>query len=257
MLPPRYVRLDPDRGGAEWVVWEGAAEEVTEVSRRFGSLRSWALDAATETLTGGRGPAWVVPALAAGPGASSEWVVRPFRRGGWARWLDDRYPGRGRRSRAVRQLHVTASARAAGVPTPAAVVAATYPDGVVYRADLATERVPGEPIADLLLRGDAETARAALERVGRFVRELAELGLDHPDLNAANLLCEGEGSGRLWVVDLDGAAMRPESPPGPRGERMFTRLVRSLRKWERRTDRRLGEEEVRALVHGFREATGS
>ena len=213
----------------------------------------------------GRGRVHVVPAPSGPWPADTRWVVRHYRRGGAvARLMGDRYlwsPS----PRPVREYRAIGAVEALGIPTPAAVGAATYPAGPFYRGDLVTEWVPGsrdlaavlfgaaqldgtwasggpggEPVP---VAGEAEGA-AALEAAGALVRCLHDRGVEHADLNLKNILiapgdpaADPRGAGaagrRAWIIDLDRARVRGRVSPAGR-RRMLDRFDRSLRKWEAR-----------------------
>jgi hypothetical protein len=136
---------------------------------------------------------------------------------------------------------------------------AIYPAGGFYRADLATVEVPGAiDLAEALWAErpeatDPSARLAALGAAGTLLRELADAGVAHPDLNAKNILvapADGPQSADhplvAYVLDLDGAAVGPALSWRRRREAQ-ARLERSLRKWERLTRRRLAHEEWAAL----------
>ncbi|MCE8004775.1 3-deoxy-D-manno-octulosonic acid kinase [Billgrantia ethanolica] len=154
-----------------------------------------------------------------------QWVLRPYRRGGLiARLSGSRYLWTGlERTRAFRELRLTAHLHAQGLPVPRPVAAAVTRDGPTYTAALITVRIPG---ASALAECLAEAEPALLERVGASVRRFHEAGLDHVDLNARNLLIDADG--RVWLIDLDRCRLRP---PGAWQEANLARLARSLVKF--------------------------
>jgi 3-deoxy-D-manno-octulosonic acid kinase len=174
--------------------------------------------------------------------------------------LGERFLRRGP-PRPLREALASEAARARGIPTPRVLAGIVYPAGLFYRADLVTRFVPdSRDLAAILFgegRADAEEAaepplRAdALRAAGELVVWLASAGIRHPDLNAKNfLVTPGEG-GRpaVEVLDLDRATVAASGSVDP--GRMGARLERSLRKFERRRDRFLGEVEWRALAQGL------
>lgn len=193
-------------------------------------------DAAAREADGvlhGRGPAPIVTT------PSGRWVVRRYQRGGRvaAPLLRDRYLRVGA-ARPLREAHASAEARRRGIPTPRVVAGAVYPAGAFYRADLVTEYVADAvDLARLLF----EQQRAPDERldvldaVGRLIARAAAAGIEHPDLNAKNVLVVPGGASPL-LLDLDRCRVHPEGERGD-AERMLGRLERSLRKHERRTGR--------------------
>ena len=163
----------------------------------------------------------------AAPGEPGEqWVLRPYRRGGlMARVNDSSYLWTGReRTRAFREMRLTAALYARGLPVPRPVAAAVWQHGLSYRAALITVRLAGaRALADCLAQAD----RALLERVGATIRRFHDAGLDHVDLNARNLLVAPDGA--IFLIDLDRCRLRP---PGRWQAGNLARLERSLQKFD-------------------------
>ncbi|TFH87584.1 3-deoxy-D-manno-octulosonic acid kinase [Billgrantia azerbaijanica] len=200
----------------------------------------WDADAAPQIGPGLFDPdAWrrkgLVVGEAPGRGASlfldagdAQWVLRPYRRGGMiARLSERRYLWTGdSRTRAFRELRLTATLHERGLPVPRPVAAGVTRHGPTYEAALLTVRIPGaRALAELLAAGEAD--EALLHRVGATIRRFHDAGLDHVDLNARNLLVDPVG--RVWLIDLDRCRLRR---PGRWHERNLARLARSLAKLE-------------------------
>lgn len=250
MIPPGYERRTA-RGATGWAV-AAAADWLAEVLASGGTLHSWAARQRDAEALHGRGAVYSVPAPAAGPEGRPRWAVRHYRRGGAiASLLDDRYL-RGGRTRPEIETRASVDARARGVPTPAVVAGAWYAAGAFYRADLATELIgDARSLADVLFSDPrSEVALAALAAAGRLAREAGARGLDHPDLNAMNVLVEAGPAPAAYVLDLDRARVH-EVPSASSGRAMFERLTRSLRKLGRASGTPLSSEEVDALRAGF------
>ncbi|MFG6158585.1 3-deoxy-D-manno-octulosonic acid kinase [Halomonas sp. 1390] len=160
-------------------------------------------------------------------GEGVEWVLRPYRRGGLiARLSETRYLWTGlERTRAFRELRLTAHLHHRGLPVPRPVAALVTRHGLTYAAALITVRLPGaRALAELIMRQQADDA--LLERVGATVRRFHDAGLDHVDLNARNLLIDPEG--RVWLIDLDRCRLRR---PGRWQAANLARLQRSFEKF--------------------------
>ncbi|HET9949431.1 MAG TPA: lipopolysaccharide kinase InaA family protein [Longimicrobiales bacterium] len=270
--PPGYARVAV--GGADALAWEPAAEWLEDLLARGERLHGWARAARVAERDGGRAAVPVVRAPARGPDGRERWAVRHYARGGAARALGDLYARLGS-ARPWRELGASHEARARGVPTPAVVAGAAYPAGPFYRADLATELVPGarslyailladgnargasrwhEPDrgAELELAPEPVAAEVALRLAGRLVRRLEEARVLHRDLNAHNvLIAGGEAGPEAWVVDLDRCAVL--SGAAPAAGRMRERLRRSLRKLGAARGRPFSAAEWEALRSGFEE----
>lgn len=238
------------------VAREDLLDALVQVLREQGSLFDWAATRGGARPLAGRGTAWAVtPPQGAVNGP--RWVVRHYRRGGAARWLDDRYLRLGH-FRPLAELEASALARSRGVRTPEVVALAVYPAALFYRADMATVEIAGAAdLAEALWAEHAEVAdpgarQAALAAAGTLLGELADAGVAHPDLNAKNILLGGDTVKTAYVLDLDGC--RVGAPLGRRArDAARARLERSLRKWERRTGRALAASEWAVLersAHG-------
>ncbi|HJV23652.1 MAG TPA: lipopolysaccharide kinase InaA family protein [Holophagaceae bacterium] len=143
-------------------------------------------------------------------------VVRPYRRGGLVRHLNERtYPGP---ARFLEELDVHRALWAAGLPT-------VEPLGCAWRRH-------GWGVEGLYLtRWEAGAAwpraweAAPWHEVARILRALAAWGCWVPDLNATNVFIDARGGVR--VLDFDRAAFR--APEGLEA-RYLARLARSLAK---------------------------
>lgn len=251
----REERVGPVRIRARREVLSWAVEAV----ENGWTLFDLAAEHPDRSVLQGRGPTWVMPAPRGGRG---RWVVRHYRRGGWmAPLLGDRYLDRGV-PRPFREMETSEAARARGVQTPRVAVGAVYGAGLFYRADLATELVPDSrdlaealfPVGPRSLAGSVDR-RDALRAAGELVRRMARAGLDHPDLNAKNVLLRWSGAAPdPYLVDLDRAVMIGGSGDESLARRMHRRLVRSLEKWEKKTGKGLSETDYEVLKAAVEEA---
>ncbi len=215
------------------------------------------LHAAASRLGGahwsGRGPVYAMPTTA------GVWVVRHYLRGGaFGPLLGDRYLARGV-PRPFREAVASQMVRGRGIPTPRVVAAAVYRGGLFYRCDLVTELIPeAEELSDVLFdperRGLAGTSerKDALRETGVLVAKMARAGVSHPDLNAKNILLQWSGGApTAYVLDLDRTSVKRA---GGSPEPMLSRLVRSLRKFEKRTGLQIPPPELALLEDSARGA---
>lgn len=153
------------------------------------------------------------------------WALRPYRRGGLiARLSDARYVWTGlERTRAFREMRLTAELKQRGLPVPAPVAAGVWRHGPSYTATLITRLIPD--VTALAERLPTATP-TLLKRVGHTVRRFHDAGLDHVDLNARNLLVDADDC--VWLIDFDRCRLRA---PGRWQESNLARLARSLAKF--------------------------
>lgn len=175
---------------------------------------------ARPVASGGRGGAWFIDAPT-GPA-----VLRQYLRGGLAAKLSrDLHLWRGvDRVRSFAEFRLCRELRREGLPVPEPVAACYLRRGGFYRAVILVQRLHGvQSLADLAA---ADSATAPWVETGELIARCHRVGLDHVDLNAHNILFDGDGQG--WVIDLDRCRRRlPET--GWRS-RNLARLERSLLK---------------------------
>ena len=153
-------------------------------------------------------------------------VLRHYWRGGLMGKLNpDRFWFSGvEHSRAMAEFRLLGQLRALGLPVPRPVAARLQRTGLCYRADLLIEQIPGARDLVHLLR-QQPLSQAQWQAVGALIARLHQAGAYHSDLNAHNLLLDGDD--QIWVIDFDKCALRA---PGPWQAEMLARLLRSLRK---------------------------
>ncbi len=178
----------------------------------------WADRGEVQEVSGGRGSAWFISS------APCPWVLRHYRRGGFiARLSADRYVWAGEaRVRAFAEWRLLHHLLGRGLPVPAPVAARYQRNGLFYRCDLITRRISGaEPLSSLLARG--ALAGASWRSIGAAIARLHAAGADHADLNAHNILLDGDGV--VSVLDFDRGRLRNG---GSWMRRNLARLRRSL-----------------------------
>ena len=159
-----------------------------------------------------------------------EWAVRHYRRGGlFGRMVRDRYLWLGaERTRCHREWRMLARLRELGLPVPRPVAAAWRRDGLWYRADLVTQRIPSAtPLSSRLAQREEVDWRG----IGAMLWSFHAAGACHADLNAHNIMLDAAGA--LWLLDFDRGRFRDA---GSWREKNLARLERSLRKIARDPD---------------------
>lgn len=182
--------------------------------------RLWRERGALRELEAGRGSVLFLDA------GDRHYVLRRCLRGGLpAKISRDRFFWLGEgRVRSFAELRLLTRLESAALPAPLPVAARYRRDGLLYRAEIVTLRLPAcEPLSQRLLAGgvDART----WQNVGRTLRRFHEAGVQHADLNAANIMLGS--AGEVWLLDFDRGRLRR---PGAWTRGVLARLERSLAK---------------------------
>jgi 3-deoxy-D-manno-octulosonic acid kinase len=167
---------------------------------------------------GGRGQVWFVR------GEFGEAVLRHYRRGGMVgRLVQDSYLWTGAAgTRSFREFRLLAELRRRGLPVPAPLAAGYRRQGLLYRADLLTARIPAACTLAERLR-QVVNDPAALESLGHTLGRFHAEGVCHADLNAHNLMIDAER--RWWLLDFDRGRLR--APARGWQQRRLQRMQRS------------------------------
>lgn len=184
------------------------------------SREYWQSQGALQEVAGGRGSVCFLRT------AEGAWVWRHYRRGGLvARLSDDRYWWAGAsRTRSFAEWRLLARLRAMNLPVPAPIAGGYVRSGLLYRADLITEELPGTRT----LASEMSEAELPAERwlaVGRTIGVFHRAGVRHADLNAHNILLDR--ASKVYLIDFDRGRI------GSRGaweQGVLARLQRSLQK---------------------------
>lgn len=148
-----------------------------------------------QTVIGGRGAAYFFSK------AGYELVLRHYRRGGLiGPLLFDQYLWTGlRRTRAWQEFWLLADLFAAGFPVPEPFAARVQRQGIKYRADLITQRIP-ESIALSVSLQKTALSDSFWQQIGVTLRRFHDEDICHADLNAHNILLKGQ---EVYLVDFD------------------------------------------------------
>lgn len=119
--------------------------------------------------------------------------------------LGDRYLWNGRtHSRGFAEFRLLAELSLRGLPVPEPVAARYQRRGPYYTADLITRTIgSAETLAHIVRERRLDAALA--EQVGELVARFHDAGVDHADLNAHNILVNGD---ELWLIDFDRGEIR-------------------------------------------------
>ncbi|EHJ94235.1 3-deoxy-D-manno-octulosonic acid kinase [Vreelandella boliviensis LC1] len=155
-----------------------------------------------------------------------QWALRAYRRGGMvAKISEKRYLWAGaERTRAFRELRLTSALFEQGLPVPRPVASCVTRYGFCYEAAIITVRIEGaQALAERLIKDSVN--ETLLQQVGLMIKRFHQVGLDHVDLNARNILVDS--SDTPWLIDFDRCRLRA---PGKWKANNLDRLARSLEK---------------------------
>lgn len=171
--------------------------------------------------TGGRGRTYFIRIQ------GNDWVLRHYRRGGAiAPLLKDRYVWTGlKRTRPWVEWRLLRELWHRGLPVPRPVAARVSKVALFYKADLITQRlIDTRSLADTL--NENALAPEQWQAIGHCIRRFHEVGVDHGDLNAHNILLTPQTY--VYLVDFDKSTVRRFAPNIE--HRNLARLRRSLDK---------------------------
>jgi len=180
----------------------------------------WSARRELTAAAGGRGSAWFV-----GP-ATQPWVLRHYRRGGFiARLSEDKYWWSGEdRVRAFAEWRLLDYLAQRGLRVPKPVAAFYRRAGMTYQCDLITQRITDAQSLSAAL-AESPLPESTWRAIGAVIARFQGQGIDHADLNAHNILLDGNQG--ISVIDFDRGRLRA---PGRWTSRNLQRLHRSLAK---------------------------
>jgi|JI10StandDraft_1071094.scaffolds.fasta_scaffold01982_13 3-deoxy-D-manno-octulosonic acid kinase len=177
----------------------------------------------TVTQRGGRG------AVRFFDSALGSLVLRSYRRGGLiGRWVRRHYLWIGEsRTRCFREFHLLQQLAALDLPVPEVVAAGYVRKGLGYRAELLMRAIPdSRPLAQHLAALDSAQGLSLAAKLGQLIARFHRHGIYHADLNAFNVMVDGES--KLWLIDFDRGERR--TPRSAWQQANLQRLHRSLLK---------------------------
>lgn len=190
----------------------------------------------------GRGSVWFVRQ------EQEFWALRHYHRGGFmTRFSEQHYLWMGlERTRAFREWRLLQALYERGMPVPRPIAACVNRRGPLYRADIITVCLKDtRSWAARIGTGDVSAEHWPL--IGRTLRRFHDEGVDHPDLNARNILIDD--SQGIFLVDFDKGGFRSS---GAWKKANLRRLERSLRKIALETATTFDGEAWRQLEAGYR-----
>lgn len=218
------------------------AQLTGQISTQWFDPEYWQSRAEVRRAGNGRGEAWFIH------GEHDDYVLRHYRRGGlMARVTTDRYVWTGlHKTRAWREFQLLVTLQELGLPAPVPMAARVCRHGGFYTADLMTRRIPDSQSLSTIL-GQQVLEHGQWQDIGRCIRRFHNHDICHADLNAHNILLDGER--RVYLIDFDKSDVDQDSSWQPR---TLQRLQRSLLKLrENAPEFHYDEADWRALMDGY------
>ncbi|NNN61232.1 3-deoxy-D-manno-octulosonic acid kinase [Vibrio sp. A11] len=172
----------------------------------------------------GRGTTWFVAMQ------HIEAALRHYRRGGlFGKVVSDQYWFQGwHKTRSYAEFHLLAHLRQQGVNVPRPIAARAVKRGLVYQADLLSEKITNaRDLVAILQENPLDERHYFL--IGQQIAKLHRAQVNHTDLNIHNILIDDQD--KVWIIDFD----KCHQQPGEHWkEANLQRLLRSFHKEQQR-----------------------
>ncbi|WP_454442511.1 3-deoxy-D-manno-octulosonic acid kinase [Vibrio bathopelagicus] len=144
----------------------------------------------------GRGTTWFVEL------PSMQAALRHYRRGGlFGKLVADSYIYTGNEStRSYQEFELLNRLKESGVNVPSPIAARVVKNGLIYTADLLSEKIPNARDLVAILQENA-LPKEMYQKIGREIRKMHAAQVNHTDLNIHNILIDEQG--KVWIIDFD------------------------------------------------------
>lgn len=144
----------------------------------------------------GRGTTWFVDL------EHLEGALRHYRRGGMlGKLVQDSYFFSGWEStRSFQEFQLLNIMKDAGLHVPRPIAARAVKRGPFYTADLLSEKIPKSRDLVSILQ-EAPLPAEIYQKIGREIRKMHDLQVNHTDLNIHNILIDDDD--KIWLIDFD------------------------------------------------------
>lgn len=191
----------------------------------------------------GRGTTWFVDL------GETHAALRHYRRGGlFGKLVKDQYVFTGfDKTRSALEFSLLGLMGKNGLNVPKPIAANAQKSGLTYRADIITEKIKDARDLVDILKSEPLEARH-YQQIGREIRKMHDLGINHTDLNIHNILMDEQE--KFWIIDFD-KCFQQSGESWKQGN-----LERLKRSFEKEAQRSLGEdiiEGMEPIIVGYRE----
>lgn len=217
------------------------AELLNEPADRAFDINFWQQNNAVIGSAQGRGTTWFVQTQ------TIQAALRHYRRGGlFGKIVSDQYWFTGWEStRSYAEFKLLQNLAEAGVNVPRPIAARVERSGVIYRADLLSEKIADAKDVVSLLQTQALTTEQ-YHAIGREIAKMHQAQVNHTDLNIHNLLLDK--SDRVWIIDFDKCYQQTGSDWQ---QHNLDRLLRSFRKEKNKRAIHWQDNEFKHLLAGY------
>ncbi len=144
----------------------------------------------------GRGTTWFVQTQ------TVDAALRHYRRGGlFGKLVKDQYWFSGwEKTRSYQEFQLLNTLIEAGVNVPRPIAAKVEKSGLIYRADLLSEKVANARDLVAILQENPLPAEM-YQKIGQEIRKMHDAQVNHTDLNIHNILIDDQD--KVWIIDFD------------------------------------------------------
>lgn len=189
----------------------------------------------------GRGTTWFIAMQ------QLEAALRHYRRGGlFGKVVSDQYWFQGwHKTRSYAEFHLLAHLRQQGVNVPRPIAARAVKRGLVYQADLLSEKITNaRDLVAILQENPLDERHYFL--IGQQIAKLHRAQVNHTDLNIHNILIDDQD--KVWIIDFDKCYQQPGAKWK---EANLQRLLRSFHKEQQRFGIHWQTQQWQSLLAGY------
>ncbi|MGP8307263.1 3-deoxy-D-manno-octulosonic acid kinase [Vibrio sp. YIC-376] len=218
------------------------AELLNEPAERVFDIEFWQQNEAVIGSAKGRGTTWFVQTQ------TIQAALRHYRRGGlFGKIVSDQYWFSGwENTRSYAEFKLLQSLAEAGVNVPRPIAARVQRSGLIYRADLLSEKIVGANDLVNILEKQSLNERQ-YQAIGREIAKMHQAQVNHTDLNIHNLLLDKDD--RVWIIDFDKCCKQAGSDWQ---QNNLDRLLRSFLKEQNKRSIHWQEDEFNHLLAGYK-----
>lgn len=212
------MNLKPFKKNGQWLLCD--EQLAQDIETAWFDQSHWLNQGRLLGANSGRGAAWVIKS------EWGKWVLRHYFRGGmYAKISQDSYLWTGLNNcRAFKEFQLLEQLKSLSLPAPRAVAARVIKKGLYYRNDLIMTHIQHDKTwAQALTEDLADPALWA--RIGSTIARFHRKGVFHSDLNAHNILLNGEA---ITLIDFDKCSI--QTPQLNWQRKNIDRLRRSIEK---------------------------